>query len=65
MNATEEVVRWSATFFATVDFPEPDPPAIPMIRGFSIRFKAMQPMIGTHYAPQPASETALSSQAQP
>jgi len=36
MNATDEVVRWSATFLATVDFPEPDPPAIPMIRGFSI-----------------------------
>ncbi len=36
MNATDDVVRWSATFLATVDLPEPDPPAIPMIKGFSI-----------------------------
>jgi len=34
MKATEEVVNSSATFRATVDFPEPDPPAIPMINGF-------------------------------
>ena len=36
MNATDEVVRKSATFFATVDLPEPEPPAIPIINGFSI-----------------------------
>jgi hypothetical protein len=36
MNATDDVVRNSATFVATVDLPDPDPPAIPMIRGLSI-----------------------------
>lgn len=36
MNATEDVVRRSATFLATVDLPDPDPPAIPIINGFSI-----------------------------
>lgn len=36
MNATDEVVRCSATFLATVDLPEPEPPAIPIIKGFSI-----------------------------
>ena len=36
MNATDDVVSSSATFLATVDFPDPDPPAIPIIRGFSI-----------------------------
>lgn len=33
MNTTDEVVNASATFLATVDFPEPDPPAIPIIKG--------------------------------
>jgi hypothetical protein len=36
MNATEDVVSSSATFFATVDLPDPEPPAIPIIKGFSI-----------------------------
>jgi len=34
MNATDDVVNISATFRATVDFPDPEPPAIPMIKGF-------------------------------
>src|SRR5690242_5989503 len=34
MNATDSVRSACATFRATVDFPEPDPPAIPMMRGF-------------------------------
>ena len=34
MNATESAPRLSATFFATVDLPLPDPPAMPMMRGF-------------------------------
>src|SRR5438270_14056267 len=50
MNATDEVVNRSATLRATVDFPEPDPPAIPMMRGFNIRSKAMMAPLGTHYA---------------
>jgi len=36
MNATDEVVRKSATFLATVDLPEPEPPAIPIIKGLSM-----------------------------
>jgi hypothetical protein len=36
MNATDDVVRSSATLFATVDLPDPDPPAIPIMSGFSI-----------------------------
>src|SRR4029079_6094035 len=35
MNATDSVRSACATFRATVDFPEPDPPAMPMMRGFS------------------------------
>src|SRR5215468_462750 len=34
MNATDSVRSACATFRATVDFPEPDPPAMPMMRGF-------------------------------
>ena len=37
MKATERLPRFSATFFATVDFPEPDPPAIPMMSGFDTK----------------------------
>ena len=33
MNATESWPRLSATFRATVDFPLPDPPAMPMMSG--------------------------------
>jgi hypothetical protein len=36
MKTTDEVVKRSATFFATVDLPDPDPPAIPIISGFVI-----------------------------
>jgi hypothetical protein len=36
MNATDVVVRSSATFLATVDLPDPEPPAIPIIKGFSM-----------------------------
>lgn len=36
MNATEGVVSASATFLATVDFPEPLPPAIPIMSGLSM-----------------------------
>ncbi len=36
MNATDDVVSSSATFLATVDLPDPDPPAIPIIKGFNI-----------------------------
>src|SRR5438105_11721550 len=35
MNATDEFGRFSATFRATVDLPEPEPPAIPMMSGFT------------------------------
>jgi len=37
MNATERSPRLSATFFATVDLPEPEPPAIPIMRGFDTK----------------------------
>ena len=37
MNATDAGISASATFRATVDFPEPDPPAMPMIVGFIAR----------------------------
>jgi hypothetical protein len=40
MNATDDVVSSSATLLATVDFPEPLPPAIPMMSGFSILFQS-------------------------
>lgn len=50
MNATDEVVRRSATFLATVDFPDPEPPAIPIIKGLSIVSKARLRVSGTHYA---------------
>jgi hypothetical protein len=50
MKATEEVVRNSATLLATVDLPDPDPPAIPIIKGLSIVCKATTPLSGTHYA---------------
>src|SRR3982750_2828557 len=50
MKATEDVVRSSATLRATVDFPEPEPPAIPMMSGLSIHTKATPPRTGTHYA---------------
>ena len=50
MNATDDVVSNSATFFATVDFPEPLPPAMPMIKGFNMLFKPTTTMLGTHYA---------------
>src|SRR5689334_24661676 len=40
INATDEVVSRSATLRATVDLPEPDPPAMPMIKGFSIRVQS-------------------------
>jgi hypothetical protein len=36
MKATEQLVRFSATFVATVDLPEPDPPAMPIMSGLSI-----------------------------
>src|SRR6266705_1510305 len=51
MNATDEVVRSSATFFATVDLPEPDPPAMPIIKGFNMCLKTTRRVSGTHYAP--------------
>ena len=41
MNATESAPRFSATFFATVDFPEPDPPAIPMMSGFDTKWNLL------------------------
>ena len=34
MNATDSDGSAPATFLATVDLPLPDPPAIPMMRGF-------------------------------
>src|SRR5215468_9970342 len=34
MNATDSACSARATFRATVDFPDPDPPATPMISGF-------------------------------
>lgn len=37
MNATDRFPRDSATLRATVDFPDPDPPAIPMIKGFTLK----------------------------
>ena len=51
MNATDEVVRSSATFFATVDLPDPDPPAMPIIKGFNMCLKVTRRVSGTHYAP--------------
>ena len=33
MNATDREPRFSATFLATVDFPLPEPPAIPIMSG--------------------------------
>src|SRR5438128_11273323 len=35
MNATDSVLSACATFRATVDFPDPDPPAMPMMSGFT------------------------------
>src|SRR6266480_4529566 len=46
INATDDVVKSSATFFATVDFPDPDPPAIPIISGLSI---LLQTYDGCHW----------------
>ena len=34
MNATDSACSACATFRATVDFPDPVPPAMPMIKGF-------------------------------
>src|SRR5436853_171284 len=34
MNATDSALSAFATFRATVDFPDPEPPAMPMINGF-------------------------------
>jgi hypothetical protein len=65
MNATDEVVKWSATFFATVDLPEPDPPAIPMIRGFSIPVQSYAADDWNALCPLQPERTVLSSQAQP
>ena len=50
MNATEDVVNSSATLRATVDLPEPEPPAIPMINGFILMTKLNPTALGTHYA---------------
>src|SRR6476619_8221713 len=50
MKATDDVVRRSATFRATVDLPDPEPPAIPIIRGFIIVTKTTRAETGTHYA---------------
>lgn len=50
MNATDDVVRFSATFAATVDLPDPEPPAIPIIKGFSIVIKAKTAVYGMHCA---------------
>jgi len=52
MNATDVVVRSSATFLATVDLPDPEPPAIPIIKWFQhadakLRFRCIE----MHYAP--------------
>ena len=41
MNATDSVCSACVTFRATVDFPDPDPPAIPMMKGFIAR-----PLVG-------------------
>src|SRR5881397_2358877 len=35
MNATDDVESAFATFLATVDLPEPVPPAMPMMSGFT------------------------------
>ena len=43
MKATEVVVSSSATLRATVDFPEPEPPAIPMMSGFNIDVSYVTP----------------------
>src|SRR5512145_1938983 len=40
MNATEAAWSDSATRRATVDFPDPDPPAMPMTKGFTGCFAA-------------------------
>src|SRR5437016_4011631 len=61
MNATDAVVSKSATFVATVDFPEPDPPAIPIIKGLSICLKPTLEINGTHYAALSRYSTAARS----
>src|SRR5437016_4582841 len=42
MNATESASSAAATLRATVDLPEPVPPAIPMMNGFIASFNAMR-----------------------
>ena len=51
MNATDDVVRSAATFFATVDLPDPEPPAIPIIKGFSILIQTYDGGVWSAYAP--------------
>ncbi len=42
MNATDVVVSCSATLLATVDLPDPDPPAIPIIKGLSVLLQSYE-----------------------
>src|SRR2546428_49747 len=49
MNATDVVVRSSATFLATVDLPDPEPPAIPIIKGFSILIQSYDSGVPRHW----------------
>src|SRR3954464_306402 len=42
MNTTDDVLSSSATFFATVDLPEPEPPAIPIINGFVMMIQSYE-----------------------
>jgi hypothetical protein len=51
MNATDEVVSSSATFLATVDFPDPLPPAIPIINGSNIVFERYEMDVGNALCP--------------
>jgi len=55
MNATDEVVSSSATFLATVDFPEPLPPAIPIIKGSNIVFERYEMHVGNALYPSPVT----------
>jgi hypothetical protein len=50
MKTTDDVVSSSATLVATVDLPDPDPPAIPIMSGFVIVMQAIDEVGGTHYA---------------
>src|ERR1700681_1999633 len=64
MNATDDVVSRSATFVATVDLPEPEPPAIPIIRGFSMQIQTYSAGVWNALCAR-RKETRTTAQAEP